>query len=80
MAQRCLLHRSKLTIFIAWLGERSLPLKGRFEVARWKGPANQPMRIIFDNYHSNEHLSCNDAAIPDVLKFIRSSKLIDKNI
>jgi hypothetical protein len=75
MANRNLLHRNKLNDFIAWLGDRSLPTKGKWEVARWKGPKGQPMRIIFDNDRSCEHLSCNDAAYKDVRRFIKETKV-----
>lgn len=79
MAIRNLLHRNKLPNFIEWLGDRSLPPKGNWEVARWKGPKGSPMRVIYDNSHSSEHLSCNDAAFSDIQKFIRESKM-NRNI
>jgi len=72
MAVRNVLHRSKLEDLKKWLGERALPPKGEWEVLRWRGEPGQPMRIIFDNAKSPEHLSCNDAAYPDVCKFINS--------
>lgn len=74
MAVRNLLHRNKLADFIAWLGDRSLPPKGEWEVARWRGGKGQPMRIIFDNDKSCEHLSCNEAAYRDVRAFIKARR------
>ena len=74
MATRNLLHRNKLEAFKLWLGDRALTPKGEWEVVRWKGPQGQPMRIVFDNDHSCEHLSCNDAAVRDVMTFIRNKK------
>lgn len=71
MAVRNILHRNKLSEFVLWLDERALPPVGQWEVVRWKGPKGQPMRIVFDNNYSCEHLSCNDAAYSEVRAFIR---------
>ncbi|MDO8640861.1 MAG: hypothetical protein Q7R33_04905 [Nitrosarchaeum sp.] len=73
MAIRNILHRNKLEALKTWLGKEVLPPKGQWEVLRWKGPKGQPMRIVFDNNHSCEHLSCNDAAHSTILAFIRFS-------
>jgi len=75
MANRALLHRSRLTAFKAWLGERNLMPRGEWEVARWRGPRGKPMCIVYDNRKSSEHLSCNNAAVGDVREFIRIEKL-----
>lgn len=75
MADRLTLHRNKLELFKLWLGDRALPPVGKWEVVRWKGPSGQPMRIIFDNTKSSEHLSCNDAAYKDVRAFIEERKI-----
>lgn len=70
MAVRNLLHRSKLEDFKLWLGKRALPPVGEWEVMRWKGPPGKPMCVVFEQ-SSPEHLSCNDAAVRDVLRFFR---------
>lgn len=73
MAIRNVLHRDKLDDFKSWLSENGFtPLepKGDFEMLRWKNTKGQPMCIIF-NGKSSEHLSCNNAARPLVLKFAR---------
>ena len=80
MANRSLLHRSKLEAFKSWLGSYALPPVGKWEVLRWKNRSGQPMCIVFDNAHSSEHLSCNDAATPFVRDFIIYQELKDKNI
>jgi len=77
MANRCLLHRSKLEDLKTWLSDRALKPVGQWEVLRWKGPQGQPMRIIYDNDHSCEHLSCNDASVHDVMNFIRYYKQVE---
>jgi len=80
MANRCLLHRSKLNSLKLWLGKEVLPTKGQWEVLRWKNKSNQPMKIIFDNNNSSEHLSCNSAAVNDVLSFIKYDHSISRNL
>ena len=75
MAVRNILHRSKLDEFKEWLGNRALPPVGKWELVRWKGGAGQPMRIVFDNLKSCEHLSCNGAAYRDVRAFIKERKI-----
>ncbi len=77
MANRHLLHRSKLSAFREWLGAELLPPVGPYEVVRWKGKQGQPMRIVFDG-SSSQHLSCNEAAIPDVESFIKYCREIKK--
>ena len=80
MAVRNILHRNKLDDFINWLGDRSLPTIGEWEVARWRGTQGKPMRIVYDNSKSPEHFYCNDAAYSDVRKYIKernSSKNIE---
>lgn len=74
MATRNILHRSRLQALKTWLGKEALPTIGEYEVLRWKGHAKQPMRIVFDNDHSCEHLSVNDAAYNDVMNFIKYDK------
>jgi hypothetical protein len=41
-----------------------------WELVRWKGPAGEPMRIVFEWQGSVEHVSVNDAAVPDVSRFL----------
>jgi hypothetical protein len=74
MSNRCLLHRSKISAFIQWLGPKALPPVGKWEVVRWKGGPKQPMRIVFDNVQSSQHFSCNNAAEQDVRNFINQLK------
>ncbi len=81
MAQRSLLHRSHLEDFKKWLGKECLPVKGEYEVLRWKGSAGKPMRIIFDRTINmnvcsgqSEHLTVNDSAYHDVMAFIKFYK------
>lgn len=78
MAVRDIFHRNKLDLFKLWLGDRALPPVGKWEVCRWKGASGQPMRIIFDNTKSSEHLSCNEAAYKDVSAFIKERKISDE--
>lgn len=71
MANRNSLHRNKLEDFKLWLiGEGYKPIENnaQYEVLRWK-VKGQPMPIIFDG-KSTEHLSCNQASIDFVRKFI----------
>lgn len=70
MARRNLLHRSRIEAFVAYLGDRALPPIGPYEVVRWKGRKGEPMRIVFDNSKSCEHLSINEAGIVDVMRFL----------
>lgn len=75
MANRNLLHRSKLGEFINWLvskGYEPKPGYADFEALRWK-VAGKPMPIIFDG-KSPEHLSCNEASVNIVYEFINESK------
>lgn len=77
MAQRCLLHISKLADFEKWLAEQGhdvYPPKGDWEKCRWQGNKGKPMPIIYDRIGSSEHYSCNEAAVPYVRRFIRDSK------
>jgi formylglycine-generating enzyme required for sulfatase activity len=75
MANRYLFHRKHLDSFIKWLGERSLPTKGQWEVARWKNNSpGKPMCIVFNNIKSPEHLSMNDSACYDFKRFIKEYK------
>ena len=79
MIKKNLLHKNKLEQFKTWLekkyGRCIHKTKGKFEVLRWcrDNEYNGPMPIIY-NGKSREHLSCNEAAIPYVRKFIRQSK------
>ncbi|AUR92503.1 hypothetical protein NVP1173O_27 [Vibrio phage 1.173.O._10N.261.55.A11] len=78
MASRNLLHRDKLEDFKAWLeanyGWITLPTKGAYEVLRWSdGRYGESMKIIFSG-KSPQHLSCNEASIPYVKRFIRETK------
>lgn len=57
MANRKLLHKSKLKEFETWLVEKGWsiePVKGEYEVLRAKKPPNKPL-IIFERLDSKEH-------------------------
>ena len=73
MANRNILHRSKLEDFTTWLKDNGYhPVKNnaQFEVLRWK-VKGQTMPILFDG-KSSEHFSCNEASTPFVLSYIES--------
>jgi len=75
MAERNLLHRSKLEEFIQYLVDNGFsPVKSNasFEVLRWK-VRGKPMPIIFDG-KSSEHFSCNESSVPYVMDFINMPK------
>lgn len=75
MAIRNLLAQHKLEAFRAWLGDRALPPKGYYEVLRWKNGPGKPMCIVFRKPTQKDvHYSCNDAAEPDVRRFIRETR------
>lgn len=74
MAIRNVLHRNKLDKLKEWLGDKALPPVGEWELVRWKGKPGKPMNIIYDNIHSTEHVSCNDAAYPEIKKFVDEYK------
>ncbi|AUS00761.1 hypothetical protein NVP1278O_26 [Vibrio phage 1.278.O._10N.286.54.E8] len=80
MATRNLLHRSKLGEFKEWLQSQGVvikPTKGAFEVLRWQNSRDDEykgvMPIIY-NGKSQQHLSCNDASVGYVRRFIREAK------
>jgi len=70
MAIRNYLHRKHLNALKKWLGNRAMNPAGSFEVIRWKNKPGKPMCIIFDK-GSPEHLSCNEASLYDVRKFLK---------
>ena len=76
MSNKNVLHRNKLVKFSGWLLDNDIEPKdpkGDFEVLRFKTGEIGAMPIVF-NGSSFEHLSCNQAAMPYVLAFIRESK------
>ena len=76
MANRALLHTNKLEEFKRWLiinGHNLLTPKGTYEVLRWNNPPGEPMPIIFSRIGA-QHLTCNDAATPYVVNFIKERK------
>ena len=75
MANRNLLHRSKLGEFKLWLNENgfnTIDNPAMYQALSWK-VSGGPMPIIFDG-KSIEHFSCNEASIPYVDSFIRYNK------
>ncbi len=71
MANRNLLHRSKLADFKLWLEENghiTVDNPAAYQVLSWKAKSG-PKPIIFDG-KSSEHFSCNEASVPFVLNFI----------
>lgn len=83
MARRNLLHRNRLEEFKKWLGDNYgwviLKTKGPYEVLRWDQDNHDnesgygAMPIIY-NGKSPNHLSCNEASLKTVKKFIRDTK------
>ena len=76
MSNKNVLHRNKLVKFSEWLLANDIDPrdpKGDFEVLRFKPDQGGAMPIIF-NGSSHEHLSCNNAAMPYVLAFIKEHK------
>jgi len=74
-----ILHRNQLSDFKNYLNFRNLPTKGNWEVCRWSIGKGSPMAIIYDNYQSCEHLSCNRASVPDIRAFINKNKKLNLN-
>lgn len=75
MANRNMLHKSKLGEFEEWLiSEGFAPVRNAaaHEALRWKAESG-PMPIIFCG-KSSEHFSCNEASVPFVNDFLRKTK------
>ena len=75
MANRNLLHRSKLAEFMLWLTENGhdyVEKPAMHQVISWKAESG-PKPIIFDG-KSSEHFSCNEASVPFVCDFINKPK------
>jgi len=75
MANRNILHKSKLLEFKQWLiknGHRLLDERAYHEVCRWKGEKGEAMPIIFSG-DSSEHYSANHSATRYVRAFISDS-------
>lgn len=79
MARRNLLHRSKMENFKSWLennyGWVIQPCKGPYEILRWSigYEYGGQMPIIYDG-SSRQHLSCNEASVPYVKRFLKEIK------
>jgi len=76
MANRELLHRSKLLEFRDWLrsqGVQMLEPHGEYEVDRWMGRPNRPMPIIFDR-RGGDHLTLNAEAERWVRRWLRERR------
>lgn len=76
MGTKALLHRNKIEEFKEWLEINNhfvLPIRGNYELLRWKGEPGKAMPIVF-NRNTGDHLSVNESAVPYVHSFIRSQK------
>lgn len=61
MAERCLLHKTKLDDFLEWAVKNGAHIeqpKGAYQRARFRFPGDAP-HIIYDK-HSSEHYSLDD--------------------
>ena len=75
MANRNLLHRSKLSEFVVWLNENGhdyVEKPAEYQVISWNAVSG-PKPIIFDG-KSSEHYSCNEASVPFVMNFLNKYK------
>ena len=75
MANRCLLHKSKIKEFEAWLGATGIEHRagnGAYEVLQIRcGAGWMP---IFTKLHAKEHLSVPEPLIGIVIKFLREGQ------
>ncbi len=76
MAIRCVLHKTKLDEFKAWLAEVGIdyrPGKGCYQVLQVM--ANGKFTPVYDSAkHSREHYSVQDELMPTIRHFLRESK------
>ena len=78
MANRCLLHKSKLEPFKNWLEERGWTIeqtKGDYEVLRARYSERQQPLIIYEKLDAKEHLSITDKDANIVRAFLYESGL-----
>ena len=78
MANRSALAISKLDDFKEWLAGKGVKFKkpkGDYEVLRWKSDVKgEAMPIVFINYSSNMHYSCNNSAATYLSAYFRHRK------
>lgn len=76
IANRCLLHKSKLEDFKVWLVKDGWTIektKGIYEVLRATKPYKKPL-IIFEKDRSKEHYTVQGIYVGLVYQFIRNKK------
>lgn len=76
MRNRSLLHANKLADFTEYLetnNHKILPIKGAYEVWRWKNKSGKPMPILFTRL-KGDHYTSNSSATPFGMKFISKNK------
>lgn len=79
--KRCLLHKTKLEAFKAWLDEQSIPHRPG------KGPWQELQvltekygwQVVFSRAEMPEHLSMNEKLTPLVRQFIEETRKCPKN-
>ncbi len=77
MANRELLHRSKLLEFRDWLRSKGVQLlepHSEYEVVRWMGRPGRPMPIIFGRRRRGDHLTLNAEAERWVRRWLRERR------
>ncbi len=80
MAERCLLHQSKLDLFKRWLSSKGyeiLPTKGIYEVLRAK--KDKETVIVFRKAQVKEHLTVHQKDYRLVRQFIRETRTVQSD-
>jgi predicted RNA binding protein YcfA (HicA-like mRNA interferase family) len=82
MADRHLLHISKLKEFEKWLLENGweiVPLKGFYERLRAVKPSRKTPLIVYKKDEATEHLTVKDTDIKIIRSFIKERRKRDEN-
>lgn len=77
MAQRCLLHRTKLKQFEEWLVEHEWKIeetKGFYEVLRARKSGRLKPLIIYMRLDTTEHYTVTDDGVQVVRNFIKETR------
>lgn len=75
--KRCLLHKSKVEAFKAWLVAQDIEHRDGadyYELLQVRVPGSRAMAKLYQRHHMPEHVTVQEALLPLVRRFIKETR------